>query len=192
MLFYIGLGIGIVLAAVYCWVAIKKAYDKGETLPRYVAIAIWTMDTSHFLLVTWASLYSVWILPFNKTIASIAGLVATVIGLVVMLAGIIEFRSLRKMSGMDVSRFITTGTYRYSRNPQYFGWFAMLFGISLMGRSGLAFLLTIVFVIGIHLYTIWLEEPFLERIFGDEYRLYKSRTPRYAGIPKEGREKCKA
>ena len=186
MLFYTTVGIWIVVAAVYCWAAIKKAYDKGETLPRYVAIAIWTMDTAHFFLVTWASLGSVWLLPFNKMIASIAGLVATAIGLVIMLAGIIEFRSLRKMSGMDVSKFITTGTYRYSRNPQYFGWFATLFGISLMGRSGLAFLLTIVFVIGIHLYNVWLEEPFLERIFGDEYRLYKLKTPRYIGIPKEG------
>jgi hypothetical protein len=28
-------------------------------------------------------------------------------------------------------------------------------------------------------------EPYLERVFGEGYRLYKLRTPRYIGIPKE-------
>ncbi|WP_256957801.1 hypothetical protein [Thermococcus litoralis] len=32
-----------------------------------------------------------------------------------------------------------------------------------------------------------LEEPYLERIFGEEYRRYKERTPRYFGRP--GRER---
>ena len=161
----------------------KKAYDKGEkTWPRLVSIAIWPMGIVHFLLVAGASLYSVWLLPFNKMIALISGLV--VLGIVIMLAGMIEFRSLRRMSGLDTSRLVTTGIYQWSRNPQYLGWFIWLLGISLMGRSGLAFLFTIVFIIVMHLYTIWMEEPYIERVFGEEYSLYKSRTPRYIGMSK--------
>ncbi|MFQ5924887.1 MAG: methyltransferase family protein [Dehalococcoidia bacterium] len=183
MLFYIGLGIWIVLA-VYCLVGIKKAYDKGETWPRHVSIAIWPMDTVHFLLVTWASLYSVWLLPINKMVALIGGLVVFGTGIVIMLAGMVEFRSFRRISGMNTSRLVATGIYQWSRNPQYIGWFLWLLGIALMGRSGLAFLFTMVFIIGMHFYTIWLEEPYLERIFGEEYRWYKSRTARYIGRPK--------
>jgi len=59
-----------------------------------------------------------------------------------------------------------------------------LLGISLLGQSGLALLLAGVFIIGIHLYNILLEEPCVERIFGGEFRSYKSKTSRYLGIPK--------
>ena len=57
--------------------------------------------------------------------------------------------------------------------------------IALMERSGLAFILAIVLITGIHLYNIWLEEPYLKRIFGEEYLRYKSSTPRYIGILKK-------
>ena len=59
----------------------------------------------------------------------------------------------------------------------------MLLGISFMGRSGLAFAFTVVFAIVIHLYTTRLAEPYLERLYGEEYRRYKSRTARYFGLP---------
>ncbi|MHC4070354.1 MAG: methyltransferase family protein, partial [Planctomycetota bacterium] len=85
----------------------------------------------------------------------------------------------------DKSYVVKTGVYRWSRNPQYAGWFIWLLGVSVMGRSGLSFLFTIVFIIGIHFYNIKLEEPYLEQIFGEDYRMYKLSTPRYIGIPKE-------
>jgi protein-S-isoprenylcysteine O-methyltransferase Ste14 len=96
----------------------------------------------------------------------------------------IQFRSFRKISGLDTSELVTTGIYKWSRNPLYTGWFIWLLGISVLGQSGLALLLTGVFIIGIHLYNILLEEPYLERIFGEEFLSYKSKTPRYLGIPK--------
>jgi protein-S-isoprenylcysteine O-methyltransferase Ste14 len=36
----------------------------------------------------------------------------------------------------------------------------------------------------IYLYTVRLAEPYLERLYGKEYRTYKARTPRWIGIPK--------
>jgi protein-S-isoprenylcysteine O-methyltransferase Ste14 len=184
MIFYLGLGIFVILS-IYCWLGAKKAYDKGEILPLRVSIAVWILDTIHALLVIISSLYTVWPLPLNKTAVIISGLALILIGLVIMLIGMIKFRSLRKISGLDTSRLISTGIYGWSRNPQYMGWFLVLIGISLMGRSGLAFLLTIIAIIAMHLYVIWLEEPYLERIFGEEYRLYQSRVPRYLGIGKK-------
>ncbi|GAB6101839.1 hypothetical protein JCM16138_10620 [Thermococcus atlanticus] len=61
-------------------------------------------------------------------------------------------------------------------------------GISLAGRSLLALLLTAAFAIGFHKYVVELEEPYLERVFGEEYRRYKERTPRYLGLPKKPEE----
>lgn len=183
MWLYIGSGI-IITLSIYCWFEIRKAYEKEGTLILHISIAIWILDTLHFLLVLWASFKNLWLIPLNKTIAFITGLAITVIGLIIMLAGVVEFHSFRRMSGLDTSKLITTGIYRYSRNPQYTGWFLALMGISLVGRSLLAFLLTIALIIGIHLYNVKLEEPYLELLFGKDYQGYKRSTPRYFGIPK--------
>ncbi len=184
MLFYVGSAILMVLAT-YCWLEIKRTYGSGRILPLHVSTAIWILDTFHFVLVGLASLYSVWQLEFSSTVALIVGLIMIVAGLALLLSGMVAFRSLRRISGMESSVLMMKGIYRWSRNPQYTGWFICLLGVSLMGRSALAFLFTLVLVIGIHLYNIWLEEPYLEHVLGEDYRKYKSRTARYIGIPKK-------
>ena len=178
MLFYIGSAI-LVILGIYCWAGIKKAYGKGKVLPLHVSTAIWILDTLHFLLVSLASLDGVWKLEIHSTVALTIGSVLIGGGLAGLLTGMIGFRSLRRISGMDSSTFMAEGIYRWTRNPQYTGWFICLLGISLAGRSGLAFLLTAVLIAGIHLYNTRLEEPYLGHVFGDEYRAYRTRTPRY-------------
>lgn len=183
MLFIIGTSI-LIIMGIFCWMGIKKSYDKGNQLPTNVSIAIWIADTIHFLLVVLASSTSTWQIPIHKTFRLIAGFIFFGLGLIIMFAGMIQFRSFRKISGLDTSKMVTTGIYKWSRNPQYTGWFIWLLGISVFGQSGFALLLTVIFIIGIHLYNILLEEPYLERIFGEEFRSYKSKIPRYLGIPK--------
>ncbi|MEW6556004.1 MAG: hypothetical protein AB1349_01465 [Elusimicrobiota bacterium] len=118
MLFYIGSGILAVLV-VYCWLGVKKAYGKGETLPTHLSITIWILGIVHWLLVILASFYSLWALPFNRLAGLIIGSITGVIGFAVMIAGVIEFHSFRKVAGLEASKLITTGIYRWSRNPQY-------------------------------------------------------------------------
>ncbi|ADT84375.1 methyltransferase family protein [Thermococcus barophilus] len=172
----------------YVFSEIKKIYEKGEILPTNVAIAVWTSYILHFVLIVWASLEGLWRLPINTTVALASGLVVAAVGSIIMLLGIWEFRSFKRMSGLDTSKLVTTGIYRYSRNPQNLGLLLIFLGISLAGRSLLALLLTAAFAIGFHKYVVELEEPYLERIFGEEYRRYKERTPRYFGRPKSRRD----
>lgn len=82
-----------------------------------------------------------------------------------------------------------TGVYRLSRNPMYAGGFLFILGLNLMGWS-----VSLMNVIFIALFIIWIaathwmvlkEESFLEYKYGDTYRAYKRRVPRYVGVVKE-------
>ncbi len=180
---YISTGISVILG-IYVFSGIKKTYDKKGTYTNKLLFLWYTMWAFHHVPLMLASYYGVWSIPIDKTFALAGGLILFVIGIIILPMGMIEFRSLRRSTGQDISKLITTGIYRWSRNPQFVGWFLMLFGISLAGRSGFAFTLTGVFAIVIYLYTILLAEPYLESIYGEEYRLFKLRTARWVGIPK--------
>lgn len=186
MLFYVLLvgSVVLVVLGLYVLLETKRAYDKGSALSKGLSVGWWVLDTVHCLLVILSSLYAVWPLPINEVAALIGGSVMVGVGIVVMLAGMIEFRSIHSISGLDTSELVTSGIYQWSRNPQYFGWFLVLLGISLVGSSGLALLYTMIAIILFHFYVTRMEEPYLEHIFGEKYLLYKERTPRYMGIPK--------
>jgi len=181
---YISTGISVILG-IYVFSEIKKTYDKKGTYTNKLLTLWYTMWAFHHIPLMLASYYGVWSIPIDKTLALAGGLILFLAGVILLPMGMIEFRSLRRSTGQDISKLITSGIYRWSRNPQFVGWFLMLFGISLAGRSGFAFALTGVFVIVIYLFTILLAEPYLESLYGEEYRLFKKGTARWFGIPKK-------
>jgi len=188
MWLYIGLGVstGIwVVLGIYVFSEIKKTYNKKGIFTDKLLNFWYAMWAFHHIPVVLASLFGIWLIPVNKAVALTAGVLIFVFGIILLPMGMIEFRSLRRSCGQDISKLITTGIYRWSRNPQFIGWFLMLLGISIAGRSGFALALTIVFMVVLHLYTIRLAEPYLEHLYGEEYRRYRSNAPRYIGIPKE-------
>jgi protein-S-isoprenylcysteine O-methyltransferase Ste14 len=188
MLFYVGAGVLVVLG-LYVLLETKRTYEKGKTFSLRLSVGWWIIDTFHGLLVTLSSLYGVWLMPINQMVALIRGSVLLGVGVLTMLIGMIQFRSLRKISGLETSELVTTGIYQWSRNPQFFGWFLGLLGVSLIGRSVFAFLLTIVAIVFCHYYITRIEEPYLERVFKKKYLSYKSRVPRYIGVPKKRKGK---
>ncbi len=77
---------------------------------------------------------------------------------------------------------VTTGPYRYVRNPIYVGAASIILGYflwfgywALLTYPALAF-------IGAHLFVVWYEEPTLKRQFGASYENYLQSVPRW--IPK--------
>ncbi|WP_087037045.1 methyltransferase family protein [Thermococcus litoralis] len=133
------------MMVIYVLKKIKRIYEKGETLPTNVVVAVWAVYILHFVLILWASLGGFWEVPINTTVALIGGVVFAAVGFTIMLLGVLEFRSFKRMSGVDTSKLVTTGIYRYSRNPQNLGLLLVFLGISIAGRSLLALLLTAVF-----------------------------------------------
>ena len=74
---------------------------------------------------------------------------------------------------------VTTGVYRYSRNPIYLAVVMMYVGLALLFAAAWALVLLIPILIVLHLAVIRLEEAYLERQFGEAYRQYRARVRRW-------------
>jgi protein-S-isoprenylcysteine O-methyltransferase Ste14 len=73
----------------------------------------------------------------------------------------------------------TTGIFTWTRNPMYVGGSLALFGIAIGFALDWVILLLVASLPLIHYGIILREERYLERKFGDEYRRYTERVPRY-------------
>ncbi len=78
---------------------------------------------------------------------------------------------------------ITKGLYRYSRHPMYVTMFVFLLGLGIVTASWVLLLLFIVFVVGCVVFVNVEEQSCLDK-YGDAYRDYMNRTPRWIGVPK--------
>ena len=71
------------------------------------------------------------------------------------------------------------GPYQYVRNPMMLGVFVILFGEAIVAES-LGILLYLCFAVVVtSWYVVAIEEKGLEVRFGDTYRVYKERIPRW-------------
>lgn len=73
----------------------------------------------------------------------------------------------------------TGGVFNWLRNPMYVGVTLILAGLAIALASDWMLVLTIAFVPVIHFGVVKREERYLEAKFGDDYRRYKARVPRY-------------
>ena len=80
-------------------------------------------------------------------------------------------------------KLVTKGIYRYSRNPMYLCAIILFVGIGIASASWVFLLLSVVYMI---MPLLWVdtEERHCLKHYGDAYREYMNRTPRWIGIPK--------
>ena len=77
------------------------------------------------------------------------------------------------------SSVVTSGVYRFSRNPMYLGMLLGLVGWAIYLSSALAFLGPIIFVVYMNRFQIGPEERMLSTKFGDEYQHYRQSVRRW-------------
>jgi protein-S-isoprenylcysteine O-methyltransferase Ste14 len=119
--------------------------------------------------------------PRVETSASSAvGAALMLLGLVFCVRAMIAFRSAAKLAGLDTGTLSTTGLYAWSRNPQMIGYGVLLFGLALIWWSNTAWIGLVAYVLLMYL-IVRIEEEHLERVFGDAYRNYRARVPRFLG-----------
>ena len=80
-------------------------------------------------------------------------------------------------------KLVTKGIYRYSRNPMHLSVILLLIGVGIAAASWIFLLLSVAYMI-VPLLWVDAEERHLLKLYGDAYREYTGRTPRWIGIPK--------
>ena len=80
----------------------------------------------------------------------------------------------------DKTELVTTGIYRYSRNPAFLGFDLQYVGVLLMYGNLLTLGFSVFAMVMLHL-QILQEERFLTNVFGASYREYRSHVCRYLG-----------
>lgn len=91
-----------------------------------------------------------------------------------------RFNGVEQLTGTRNQTLLTTGVYRYSRNPQYLGYLTALAGAGLARRSGATLLTTAVLGFA---YAAWIpvEEQHLTALYGQGYTNYSRGTHRWWG-----------
>ena len=78
-----------------------------------------------------------------------------------------------------VNKLITSGIYKYSRNPMYLGLLIIVISTTILYFNIFSITTPILFYFWINKFQIKREEIFLTEKFGKEYLLYKAKTRRW-------------
>jgi protein-S-isoprenylcysteine O-methyltransferase Ste14 len=133
---------------------------------------------THIIIFPFTLIYS-FFLPFKLgTVWFYVGLPIGILGIVIELMAGISFAT------APLDKPMTKGAYGISRNPMYFGGFLEFVGISIACLSWVFLLCAVAWIISFHIGVVKMEEPSLIKRYGDAYREYMKRTPRWIGIPR--------
>lgn len=139
-------------------------------------VAVWILPILGFAGIVVVGLMDWNSLSWPDSVRWPLGLTLIVGGNVLAWVGVSQL-SLKTTSGSK-GPLVTDGLYRYSRNPQYLGDFAIIVGWAILSASQWAIPLcvggVVVFVI-----TPFAEEPWLRVIHGEVYRDYCKTVPRF-------------
>src|ERR1700710_1613019 len=128
-----------------------------------------------------------WLAPLGW-IAGVGTPVRVGVGAIIALSGLVTTSAGRRAlirHGTNVSpsqpttQLVTDGVFGHTRNPLYVGGSIALCGLALIFDLDWILLLIVPSCVLLHFAVVRREERYLERKFGDAYRHYKARVPRY-------------
>ena len=142
-------------------------YEKGEKRDYVISMVV------TLLLIA----YSIFLPLKLGTAWFYAGLTVYLVGLAMLLTSIVN------ISTTPLGQLFTKGMYRYSRHPMMFSESITFVGVSVASASWIFLLLSVVIIILQTSQAVAEERGCLET-YGDTYKEYMNRTPRWIGIPK--------
>ena len=162
---------------------------KKSTFVKYILYPIFLLIIILFIseLVNPAFKISYSVLPefltqniFNSNLLKVTGVLLIVAALIFLLFTLHSFnKSLRfGMDSKNLGKLIITGVFSISRNPFFVSIILLFIGIALIYGSTFFIIFAVLTIISIHFF-ILKEEKFLQKYYGDEYRIYSKSVRRY-------------
>ena len=121
-------------------------------------------------------------MPPRPISAQPLGLVPLLTGLVLLLATVREFYVAGRGTLAPWSppvELVTTGLYRWSRNPMYVAVVLVLLGWAVLFRSWPLSVYALAVAVAFHLRVVLGEEPWLARTHGHAWSRYRAEVPRW-------------
>jgi protein-S-isoprenylcysteine O-methyltransferase Ste14 len=114
-------------------------------------------------------------------LAVLVGLTFVAIGFALAAFSVRNFRraGTSVVPGEPSTALVTTGPYAVTRNPIYIGFVLAYFGLAVMLTSLWVLVLLIPVLFVLQRGVVEREEAYLERQFGEAFRKYKARVPRW-------------
>jgi protein-S-isoprenylcysteine O-methyltransferase Ste14 len=113
----------------------------------------------------------------------VAAIAFALAGTIVVLLGLIAFRRARTRvnptTPQAASSLVSTGVFRFSRNPMYLGFLLALIGWAVFLANGPSVILVPGFVMYMNRFQIRPEERALSGIFGEQFTSYTHRVRRW-------------
>jgi len=120
-------------------------------------------------------------LGLQPAVRELPGGILAVLGQVVSFTGAGTFRrrGTAVLPFKPASRLVTSGIYRWTRNPMYVGMALTYAGVAIFVNSLSALVLLPVVLAIIQTQVVAKEEAYLERTFGNDYATYKNEVRRW-------------
>jgi protein-S-isoprenylcysteine O-methyltransferase Ste14 len=147
--------------------------DFTAALDRMQKNALLSLHIIYLLLV----IYSIFIPLKLGTVWFYVGLPICLLGLILYTIVFVNFAT------TPPDKPVTKGIYRYSRHPMYLTPFLVFIGVGIASASWVFLVFSVIYII-LPPFFIVPEEHFCLKTYGDAYREYMNRTPRWIGIPK--------
>ena len=113
----------------------------------------------------------------------IATFTAALLGVIFGILGAMAFRQAKTtanpMKPEMASTLVDSGIYRVSRNPMYLGMVLLLLAWAIYLASALSLLGVVAYVLYMTRFQIIPEEEAMEKLFGQEYMVYKAKVRRW-------------
>ena len=154
----------------------KRSKRMSQFPPFKKAEKILALST-HVIIMPVVLIYSIFLPLKLGTVWFYAGLLIFAVALIITISALFNIAS------APVDKPVTRGAYKISRHPMYFSGFLMIVSVGISCASWIVLLLAGIWMVFWRI-VVPAEEKFLLEMYGDNYRLYMDKTPRWMGIPR--------
>jgi len=155
----------------------KERVNRGTESMPLSKTEKWLGLSTHIVIMPLAFVYSIFLPLKVGTVWLYVGLPIFVLALVMTLIITYNFAS------TPLDEPVTRGIYRISRHPVYLSGFVLYIGMGVACASWVILLCAVLWIAFFQV-VVPAEERFLFEKYGNAYREYMNRTPRWLGLPK--------